>query len=361
MTAKAFRYEALPMRVRFGFGAASALGDELVSLGFSRAVLICTPQEAPLASSVAAALGDLAAAVLPEAVMHVPDGAVTAAGDQVAKLNPDVLVPVGGGSATGLAKALALETGLPIVAIPTTYAGSEMTPIWGRTSEGVKQTGRDPRVLPVAVIYDPELTLSLPAHMSGVSGLNAVAHAVEALYAPDATPIVTLMALEGVRLLARSLPLIVTHPADLDARSDALEGAWLCGACLGNVTMSLHHKLCHALGGAYDLPHADTHALVLPYVVAYNAAGAPAQMRRLAEALDGADAVESLWSLARTLGAPRSLADLGLRRDDIEHVVELAMAAPYANPMPVTADGVRATLMAALEGLNPACVAATSL
>lgn len=353
MTVHAFQYEALPMRVRFGAGAVAELGDELGALGLRRAAVLCTPAEEPLAHRIAADLADAVAAVLPNAVMHVPDEAVETALGSVSRCAADALVPIGGGSAVGLAKAVALQTSLPIVAVPTTYAGSEMTPIWGRTSDGIKQTGRDMRVLPRSVIYDPDLTLSLPPQVSGVSGLNAIAHAVEALYAPDATPIVTLMALEGTRALAKALPAVVATPSDREARAEALYGSWLCGACLGNVTMSLHHKLCHALGGAFDLPHAETHAIVLPYVVAYNAPAVPAAMARLADALATDDPAIALWRLARTLGAPPSLAAFGLAEADVDRVAALAVANPYANPVPVTAEGVRKLLLAALEGAAP--------
>jgi maleylacetate reductase len=353
MTPDAFRYQALPMRVRFGAGAVAKLGDELRDLGLRRATVVCTPAEADLASGIAGNVGDAIASVLPGAVMHVPDEAVDVALEAVTSSAADALVPVGGGSAVGLAKAVALLTGLPIVAVPTTYAGSEMTPIWGRTSAGVKRTGRDLRVLPRSVVYDPDLTLTLPAHVSGVSGMNAIAHAVEALYAPDGNPIVTLMALEGVKALAEALPGVVTTPHDRDARAAALFGAWLCGACLGSVTMSLHHKLCHALGGAFDLPHAETHATVLPYVVAFNAAAVPAAMSRLAAALDDSDPASALWRLGQTLGAPPSLAAFGLTESDVEHVAALAVVSPYANPAPVTEQGLRRLLLAALRGDEP--------
>ncbi len=356
MTPTHFRYEALPMRVRFGVGAVAQLGDELRDLGLRRGAILCTAAEQELAHSIAADLGDAVAAVVPGAVMHVPDEAVEPALDEVDQCRADVLIPVGGGSAVGLAKAVALQTGLPIVAVPTTYAGSEMTPIWGRTSAGVKQTGRDLRVLPRSVVYDPDLTLTLPARISGVSGMNAIAHAVEALYAPDATPIVTLMALEGTRALAKALPAVVASPSDRDARTQALYGAWLCGACLGNVTMSLHHKLCHALGGAFDLPHAETHAVVLPYVVAFNAPAVPAAMSQLAAALEAHDPASALWRLGQTLGAPQSLAALGVTDSDVDHVASLAVASPSANPVPVTEEGVRQLLLAVLRGSEPSSV-----
>ena len=349
----AFRYEALPMRVRFGAGAVAQLGNELADLDLHRAAVLCTPAEEKLARRIADDLGDTVASLLPGAAMHVPAENVNAALEVISLCGADALIPVGGGSAVGLAKAVALQTSLPIVAVPTTYAGSEMTPIWGHTSAGVKRTGRDVRALPRSVVYDPMLTLTLPAHLSAASGINAIAHAVEALYAPDATPIVTLMALEGTRALVKALPAVVASPSDRDARTRALYGAWLCGACLGNVTMSLHHKLCHALGGAFDLPHAETHAAVLPYVVAFNAPAVPAAMAQLAAALGAHDAASALWQLGQALGAPESLATLGLTEADVDHVASLAVASPYTNPVPVTEEGVRKLLFAALSGAEP--------
>jgi maleylacetate reductase len=353
MTEDSFRYEALPMRVRFGAGAVSELRDELDALGFHRSLVLSTQAEAPLAARIAGALGDGAVGVAATAVMHVPQECVEVTLEELPRRSPDSLVPVGGGSAVGLAKAVALETGLPIIAVPTTYAGSEMTPIWGRTSAGVKQTGRDLRVLPRSVIYDPDLTLTLPALVSGVSGINAIAHAVEALYAPDSSPIISSMAVVGTRSLADALPRIVANPLDLEARTRALRGAWLCGACLGNVTMSLHHKLCHALGGALDLPHAEMHAVVLPYVVAFNASAVPDAMLQMADALGEPEPATALWNLGRSVGAPESLGELGVKETDLDHVASLAVASPYANPVPVTERAVRNLLGAALQGAAP--------
>ncbi len=238
-----FTYRALPMRVVFGAGALGRLPDEVASLGLSRVLVLCSPEQEQMGKSVAAALGERAAGVLPEARMHVPVEVARQARDLAAELGADGCVAVGGGSAIGLGKAIALAHDLPVVAVPTTYAGSEMTPVWGLTEDGRKRTGRDERVLPRSVLYDPELTVSLPAALSAASGMNAVAHAVEGLYAPDATPIISLMAEEGTRALAAALPRVVADGADVDARSEAQYGAWLCGAVLAATTMSLHHKL----------------------------------------------------------------------------------------------------------------------
>jgi maleylacetate reductase len=355
MSPLAFTYQALPMRVVLGVGAIGSLPDEIDRLGLRRALVLCGPEQAETGRRIAAALGDRSAGVLAEARMHVPIEVADLARDRARELSADGCVAVGGGSAIGLGKAVALEHGLPVVAVPTTYAGSEMTPVWGLTQDGQKRTGRDPRVLPKSVIYDPELTLSLPVDLSVTSGMNAIAHAVEALYAPDATPIISLMAEEGTRALAGALPLLVDDAPDLDARSSAQYGAWLCGACLGATTMSLHHKLCHALGGTLDLPHAPTHTVVLPYALAFNQPAVPDAVAALSRALDGAqDPARQLWDLAAELGAPRSLRELGMAEADIPRIVEQVLASPYANPVPVTADGLTRLLHAAWAGDPPA-------
>ncbi|RZU32144.1 maleylacetate reductase [Blastococcus saxobsidens] len=349
-----FTYSALPMRVRFGAGSLSALPEEVAALGLTRVLVLCSPEQEDTGRLVAAALGDRAAGVLAEARMHVPVEVAHRAREVAAELGADGCVAVGGGSAVGLGKAIALEHGLPVIAVPTTYAGSEMTPIWGLTEGGAKRTGRDSRVLPASVVYDPELTVSLPAQLSATSGMNAVAHAVEGLYAPDASPIVSLMAEEGTRALAAALPRVVADGADLDARGEAQYGAWLCGVVLGATTMSLHHKLCHTLGGTLDLPHAQTHTVVLPHALAYNRPAVPGAVAALTRALGGApDPARELWELAGRLGAPRSLAELGMAERDIERIADLAVANPYSNPRPVTRDGVAALLRAAWAGEPP--------
>ncbi|SFL31929.1 maleylacetate reductase [Geodermatophilus ruber] len=350
----AFTYQALPMRVLFGAGVLAQLPDEVARLGLGRVLVLCSPEQEATGHAVAAALGERAAGVLAEARMHVPVDVARRARERAGELGADGCVAVGGGSAIGLGKAIALEHGLPVVAVPTTYAGSEMTPVWGLTEGGAKRTGRDERVLPRSVLYDPQLTVSLPAGLSGTSGMNAIAHAVEGLYAPDATPIVSLMAEEGARALAAALPRVVDDGADLDARAEAQYGAWLCGAVLAATTMSLHHKLCHSLGGTLDLPHAQTHTVVLPHALAYNAPAAPQAVAALSRALGGAaDPARELWELAGRLGAPRSLAELGMAEEDVPRIAGLAVANPYANPRPVTRDGVEALLRAAWAGEPP--------
>jgi maleylacetate reductase len=350
-----FTYQALPMRVVFGAGSLAKLPDEVAALGLDRVLVLCSPEQEATGQAVAAALGKRAAGVLPEARMHVPIEVAHRARKVAAELGADGCVAVGGGSAIGLGKAIALEHDLPVIAVPTTYAGSEMTPVWGLTEGGQKRTGRDVRVLPKSVLYDAEMTLTLPAGMSATSAINAIAHAVEGLYAPDATPIVSLMAEEGVRALAAALPRVVADGADLEARGEVQYGAWLCGAVLAATTMSLHHKLCHTLGGTLDLPHAQTHTVVLPHALAYNQPAAPEAVAALSRALGGVpDPARELWQLAGRLGAPRSLRELGMAEEDIPRIAELAVANPYSNPRPVTRDGIEALLWTAWTGAPPA-------
>jgi alcohol dehydrogenase class IV len=265
----------------------------------------------------------------------------------------DGFVAIGGGSTIGLGKALSLRTGLPHIAMPTTYAGSEMTPILGETRHGVKTTQRSQDLIPDTVINDVDLTLGLPPRDSAASGMNAIAHAVEALYAENANPLTSLMAEEGIAALARALPRIIVTPSDGAARHDALYGAWLCGTCLGAVGMSLHHKLCHVLGGSFDLPHAETHAIVLPHVTAYNAVAAPEAMVRIARALGASDAARALHELARRLGLPKTLAEIGMPESGIDRAADMAVHNAYANPRPVDRASVRELIAAAYRGDAP--------
>ncbi|MGU7782178.1 maleylacetate reductase [Burkholderia sp. PU8-34] len=351
---QSFIYNGLPSRVIFGAGSLAQLPREIERLGATRAIVLSTPPQRADAEALAQRLAERAAGVFAEAVMHVPIETARAARDYAAQVGADCAIAIGGGSTTGLGKAIALDSGLPIVAVPTTYAGSEMTPIYGLTEAGVKKTGRDLRVLPKTVIYDPDLTLSLPVPMSVTSGINAIAHAAEGLYAQDANPIVSLMAQDGIRALAAGLPRIAADARDADARADALYGAWLCGTVLGSVGMALHHKLCHTLGGTLNLPHAETHTIVLPHALAYNRDAAPDAMRRIAAALDADDAAQGVFDLAKSSGAPLALKDIGMRETDIDTVLDLALQNPYWNPRPLERAPLRALLEAAYEGRRPA-------
>jgi alcohol dehydrogenase class IV len=361
---KPFTYSALPSRVVFGAGALQQLGREIDAIGATRALVLSTPEQIDSARRVAALLGERAVGVYAEARMHVPIDTARAARAEAKRLGADCAVAIGGGSTIGLGKAIALEaassTGsgaFPIVAIPTTYAGSEMTSIYGLTEGGVKKTGRDPKVLPRSVLYDPELTLTLPIGMTLTSALNAIAHAAEGLYAHDGNPIIALMAEEGIRAAAAALPRLAGNPQDLDARSDALYAAWLCGSVLGNVSMGLHHKLCHTLGGTFDLPHAEVHTVILPHALAYNAVAAPEAMCRIERALGPADGARSapagIYDLARSHGAPVALRDIGMPAEGLDRAADLAVQNQYPNPRPLERSAIRALLQHAFDGTRP--------
>lgn len=349
-----FVYQSLPGRVLFGAGSIDALPAELDALGATRVLVLCTERQRRRAEALIAGLGDRVAGVYDGAVMHVPVETRDAAAAEARRTGADACLAIGGGSTIGLAKALALELALPIVCVPTTYSGSEMTTIWGLTEGGAKTVGRDPAVLPRAVIYEPALTLDLPPAVAATSGINAVAHCVEGLYAENANPVTGWMAEEGIRSLARALPGVVAAPDDLAARSDALYGAWLAGMVLGASAMALHHKLCHVLGGSFNLPHAETHTVVLPHAAAYNRAAAPEAMARVARALGAADAPTGLFELARRIGAGTALRDIGMKEEDLDRAAEIAVGSPYYNPRPVTREGVRALLDDAFYGRPPA-------
>ncbi|SEB25919.1 maleylacetate reductase [Variovorax sp. YR216] len=352
---KDFIYTGHAQRVLFGSGTLARLGDEVDALGAKRALLLCTPGQREEAQRVADVLGPRCASVFAGAMMHVPIEVAREARIAAARLGADCAVAFGGGSTIGLGKAIALESGLPVIAVPTTYSGSEMTGIYGLTEAGVKRTGIDPRARPRTVIYDVELTHSLPLEMSVASGMNAIAHAAESLYARDVNPIVALMAEEGIRALGRALPLFGgSDPAQaLAGRSDALYGAWLCGTVLGSVGMSLHHKLCHTLGGSFNLPHAQTHSIVLPHALAYNAEAAPEAMSRIAAALGGGNAAQCVYDLAGSAGALLALKDVGLRESDLDRACELALRTPYPNPRRLEAHAIRQLLQDAYDGVRP--------
>jgi len=348
-----FVYQSLPSRIVFAVGALAKIGAEMDHLGVRRALVLATPAQRADALRVAGILGERHAGVFAEAVMHVPIETVRAAVAEAKRLNADCAVTIGGGSTTGLGKAIALELSIPILAVPTTYAGSEVTPIYGITEGGLKKTGRDPRVLPRTVIYDPQLTVGMPKQLTVTSAMNAMAHAVEGLYAVDANPITSLMAEEGIRALAVGLPCVVARPDDIESRADCLYGAWLCGTVLGAVGMALHHKLCHTLGGSFNLPHAETHTIILPHAVAYNHAAAPKAMAAVQRALRAKDAAGGLYDLAESLGAPMTLEKLGMRTSDLDRAADLAVAAPYPNPRPVERDAIRDLLDDAFYGRRP--------
>jgi len=344
-------YRFRPVQVVFGAGALDRLGEVVAGAGLRRVLLVTTPGRAAEAAAATRALGELCVGRFDRAAPHVPAALVTEAAGDAERLRSDGTVAIGGGSAIGLAKALALRAGLPVVAVPTTYSGSEMTDVWGITTSDRKETGRDERVAPRAVVYDARLTVSMPAALSAASGMNALAHCVEALYAGDRQPMSALFAREGIRVLAAALSEVVRDPADLGARERAFFGAHLAGRALDMTAMGLHHKLCHVLGGTFGLPHALAHAILLPYVTAWNAPAATLAMSEIAAALGAETAWTGLYELRRALGITGTLRDLGLQPADLDRVAELAVAGSPANPRGVTRAGVRAILEGAWTGV----------
>ena len=355
----AFTYDALPGRVVFGAGASrDRLAEEVGRLDAERVLLIATEQERELAEDLASPLGERLAGLFTRVRPHVPVEVAERARAAAREVGADCLLSIGGGSTTGTAKAVALETELPIVAVPTTYAGSEMTPVYGLTSGQRKRTGKSLKVLPKVVIYDPELTFSLPDFITGPSAMNAMAHCVEAFYAPGANPITSLMAEEGIRALASGVPAAVSSPDDLEGRTRTLYGAYLAGAAFAAAGGGIHHKICHVLGGAYDLPHAETHTVILPQAVAFNEGAIPEVMQRVACALGAEEAATGLYDLARSIRAPTALKDIGMKEENLDEAVTLILEeAPRENPRPVDEAGIRELLEDAYSGRRPGLVA----
>ncbi|QLC26424.1 maleylacetate reductase [Parasphingopyxis algicola] len=354
---RSFVYTARPARVVFGRGTIDRLVEEADMLGIERALVLTTDFQAPEGGRLVERLGRRAAGLFTGAVMHTPVAVTETAMKIFEERDADGIVSFGGGSTTGLGKAIALRNDAPQLVIPTSYAGSEMTAIVGQTEDGKKTTLTSPKVLPETVIYDVDFTLSLLPLMTVTSGMNAIAHAVEALYAENANPVLSLMAEEGIRAMVSALPRLAegSGETDIEARSDALYGAWLCGTCLGLGGVALHHKLCHVLGGSFDLPHAETHTIILPHALTYNAPAIPDAMQRLRRAMDCERPAARLFDIAKQGGAPVALKDLGMPETGIERVADITLDNPYYNPRPLDRQAIVALLRNAWEGGRPEC------
>jgi maleylacetate reductase len=349
---RAFVFPGIATKVIFGQGTLAQVGDAVRSLGRGKALVLSTPQQADQARDVTERLGPLSAGLFTEAAMHTPVDVTERAVSAYHASGADCVVSIGGGSTTGLGKAIAVRTGADQVVIPTTFAGSEMTDILGETDKGEKTTRRDPAIRPELVIYDVDLTLGLPIPMTVTSALNAIAHAVEGLYAADANPITDMMAIDSIRAFKRGLPKVVADPSDTGARAEVLYGAWLGSTTLGYVSMALHHKLCHVLGGSFGLPHAETHAIMLPHSAGFNAVAVPEKLRPVAD-LMGGSVGGGLWDFAKTLGAPLRLSDLGLEEAELDRAADMATRQPYDNPRRFTRDDIKTILTAAWRGTRP--------
>lgn len=355
-----FVHVSRAQRVLLAHGrAAELVADEVERLGSARVLLIMGHgRESAATRAIVDALP--VAARWTEIRQHVPEELAARAAEFAVNESIDVIVSVGGGSATGLAKGVALSTGLPIIAVPTTYSGSEATDMWGLTADATKRTGVDARVLPTAIVYDSALSEGMPVPLSIASGFNALAHCIDSLWAPRADPINRALGLEGARALAAAMRGIAADPLDVDARDRALYGCYLAGATFSSAGSGLHHKICHVLGGTFGLPHAETHAIVLPHVARVNLAGVGEVGARLLDALGGPAsageaAADALDRLADDVGAPRRLADYGFTETDIDEAVRRILpVVPDSNPVEVTADALYRLLDDARVGTAPA-------
>jgi maleylacetate reductase len=342
-----FSYDTHEVRVVFGAGSLASLPAELDRRGFGKVMLLMTPGRAAQRAGLESLLGDRLAGVYAGARLHVPVEVVADAMAAIDRFQPESLLAFGGGSAVGLGKALAFETKVPLAAIATTYSGSEMTAVWGNSDGKMKRTFRDTEVAPQLVLYDPELTYDLSPAVSAASGMNAIAHCVEAEYAPEQGPVTSWFALGGLKHLAENLPIVVSNPSNADARSNALFGAHLAGRALDMTSMGLEHKLAHVMGGRFGLNHSEAHAALVPWVTAWNAPSAPEAMQRMADALGVQDAAQALIDLSHRIGI-RSLAELGFTAQGIPEAVELILGMKFPNPRPADASGVRWILERAL-------------
>lgn len=347
-----FQYQGSPARIVFGPSSRLHVADELDRLGLRRILVITTPELESVADCIVGVLGARATGVFSEAAMHTPVSVTETAMSRLGAA--DGLLAIGGGSAIGLAKALSLRSGLPQIAMPTTFAGSEATPILGQTDGKEKTTATDPGLRPRTIVYDPTLVSSLPVHLVTASAMNAIAHAVEGLYARDRNPVCSLMAIEGIRAFSTAVPRIMSDRGDLEAWSMAQYGAWLCGSVLGQVGMSLHHKLCHVLGGSFGMPHAEVHSVILPCATAYNEVAVPELLAPVADVFGAATAAEGIQAFAESIGAPTALKAFGFGEADIPRAVGIALAKPYWNPRPLTQEGLSVLLFGALVGDGPA-------
>jgi maleylacetate reductase len=348
-----FTFPGLTTRVVFGHGTLAQVPDEVARLGHSRALVLSTPHQQAEAQALADRLGPSAAGIFAGATMHTPTDVTDAAIAAFRAAKADCVVALGGGSTTGLGKAIAVRTGADQIVVPTTYAGSEMTDILGETAGGEKTTRRDPAIRPEVVVYDVDLTLTLPVALTVTSALNAIAHAMEGFYASDRNPVTEALSRDAMLAFRDALPALATDPLDKEARAKALYAAWGCSLTLGQVTMALHHKLAHVLGGSFGLPHAETHAVLLPHTTAYNEPAVGDLLKPIADTF-GSTAGAGLWHFAKSVSAPMRLADLGLTANDLDRAADLATKNPYANPRPVTRDGIRNLLQQAYDGHCPA-------
>lgn len=346
-----FTYRATPGRVVFGPGSLDRLADEAERLKLTRALVLCSPGRRAMGERAAAILAQRSAGICDAAVTDIPAAAFDTAMERILLTSADGLVSVGGGSSVGLAKAVAAETGLKIIAVATTYSGSELMDSWHVGAGASTRTGGGPKSRPAVIIYDPALTLDLPARASATTGVNGIAHAVESMYAANVGPLALMTGEEGIRLFASSLPRIVADPLDIEARTDALQGAWLCGGFRAG--SGLEHRIAQQVRKRFDLEHSAAHAVVLPHVAAFNRAAAPEAMTRIARALGSDDAAAGLFALNDTIGIPSSLKELGMSETGLDEAADIVAGGEFKNPRPASREEIRELLDNALHGRRP--------
>ncbi len=348
-----FTVNPLRSRIVFGAGTAAQLPEEIAALGAKRAMIVCTTGAAGRVQPLAASLGEVCTGIFDGVETHVPLAVVEAAVDKFRALDADCLITFGGGSSVDTGKAIAVETGRPAIAIPTTYSGAEMTPNYGIVIAGEKKRHQDQRAQARTIIYDAALTTGLSPHMTATSGMNGLAHCVEALYPPQPNPVAALLAEEAARALAEGLPGCIADADDLDARGGALYGAYLAGTVVSLVGIALHHRTCHVLGGTYGLAHGDANSVILPQVTAFNAPAAPQAMAALARALGTDDPAAAIFDLGQSIGAPSDLKSIGMREGDLDAAAKQAIEFTAYNPRPLEFGPVREMLQNAYEGKRP--------
>lgn len=361
---QSFTHVGMPGRVIHGAGSVATLAAEVEALDARRVMFCCTKSRVPEVEKLAATLGARFAGICDAAKIFVPLSAVEPGREMAAALNADCLVSYGGGTAVGLAKAIALggeglEGGMPIVSIVTTYSGSETTALQGIIGhDGVRTNYRDMRMLPKVLIYDPELMLDVPLDVSIASGFNSIAHAVSSYLGKDANPVANMFSENGIRAMSSALVRLAQDPRDVDARSEALHGAWLCGMTLMSSGTTIHHKMVHVLGGGFDLPHGPTHAIMLPHSTAYNRDAAPEAMKGIARAFgdEAADAPRALFDLLGKSGAAEGLKQLGLPEAALDEAADRIMIDRYFNLRDYDRSAIRAALQDAWEGKPPSGV-----
>lgn len=347
-------YNATPSSIIFGAGTLSRVAEAVEAHGARRAVVVSTPGRQGLAQRVVSLLGDRCCGIIPEAVSQVPIELARRGRKLAAEMEADCIVSVGGGASVGLGKGIGLEYAKPIVAIPTTYSGSEMTGFCGITIDGVKRMHKSLDMLASTVIYDPELSVGLPLDVSMASAMNALAHCVDSVYVSTISPIILSAAHEGAAVLMHAMPRVAANPSDIAARTDLLYGAYLAGAALTG-GFAYQHGVAHTLGGSFGIAHGLSHALVLPHVASYNMRHAPGQLGRLARSMGVPAIGPAIFDILKTVGLPTSLAEVGFRESDIERAAAITVETDNGlNPGPVSIDDVRALLKDALEGRRPA-------